>query len=220
MSSKQKCLKLIGKKAGMTQFFGPAGDLRVGTVIHVDPNVVVQIKSLEKDGYNALQLGAFDVKAKSLTKQVVGHFAKKSIDLKKKLSESCLEKTDEYKVGQKIDVSVFQVGDFVDVIGVSKGKGFQGVMKKYGFKGGPGAHGSGFHRHAGSTGMRSTPGRCLPLGPRASRMGGERKTIQNLKVLHVNAEQNFIVVEGSIAGAKSSVVLVSKAKKKTLKSKK
>ena len=213
-------LKLIGKKAGMTQFFGKNGDLKVGTVIQVEPVEIVQLRTKEKNGYNALQLGAFKAKAKSLKKPLKGIFEKNKLEPKSKLVESRVDKTDEYKVGQKIDLSVFQVGDFVDVTGTSKGKGFQGVMKKYGFAGGPAAHGSGFHRHAGSTGQRSTPGRCVPLGPRASRMGGERVTVQNLKVLHIDLEHHFIVVEGSIAGAKESTVLIAKAKKKTNKNQK
>jgi len=208
-------LKLVGKKVGMTQFFSKNGDLKVGTAIQIEPLTVTQIKSVEKDGYSALQLGAFKTKEKALSKPVVGHFAKKGLEMKRKLVESRLEKTDEYKVGQNIDISIFQVGDFVDVIGISKGKGFQGVMKKYGFKGGPAAHGSGSHRHAGSTGMRSTPGRCLPGGPRASRMGGKQITVQSLKVLHVDVEQNLIIIEGSVVGSREGIVSVTKAKKKT-----
>lgn len=198
----------------MTQFFNKKGDLRVGTAIHIEPLTVTQIKSLEKDGYSALQLGAFKSKEKALSKPVIGHFAKKGLEMKRKLVESRLEKTDEYKVGQNIDISIFQVGDFVDVTGISKGKGFQGVMKKYGFKGGPGAHGSGSHRHAGSTGMRSTPGRCFPLGPRASRMGGKQITVQSLKVLHIDVEKSLMIIEGAVVGSREGIVSVSQAKKK------
>ncbi len=208
-------LQFVGKKAGMAQFFGKNGDLKVGTVLKMEPMEVVQLKSQEKDGYKAIQLGAFDVKEKALNKPLKGHFTKHKASLKRKLKESVVEKTEEYQAGQKIDISGFQVGDFVDVSGTSKGKGYQGVMKKYGFAGGPAAHGSGFHRHAGSTGMRSTPGRCFPLGPRASRMGGKKVTVQSLRVLHVDVEKQFLIVEGSVPGAKQGVVLIAQAKKKT-----
>ena len=123
-----------------------------------------------------------------------------------------MENVEEYQVGQQIDVGLFANVKFVDIEGVSKGKGFQGVIKLHGFAGGPAAHGSGFHRHAGSTGMRSTPGRCFPNGKRASRMGGDRQTVQNLRVVAVKG--NLLLVEGAVPGARSGIVYISQAKKR------
>jgi large subunit ribosomal protein L3 len=211
-------LKFIGKKKGMTQLFDENGHAVACTVILAEPNVVTQKKDVESDGYKALQLGSFSAKEKSFSKPLLGHFAKTKISPKKHLLESKVESTKEFEVGQEIDASYFAPGDFIDVSGVSKGKGFQGVMKLYGFSGGPAAHGSGFHRHAGSTGMRSTPGICFRGGKRASRMGGYSKTTQSLKILVVDAEKKMIIVRGSIPGYNGSIVYLAKAiKKKTAK---
>ena len=128
------------------------------------------------------------------------------------IRESRIDDVDQYQVGQKLDASIFADAKFVDVEGVSKGKGYQGVMKLFNMAGGPGAHGSGFHRHMGSTGMRSTPGRCFPNGKRASRMGGDRQTVQNLRVVAVKG--NILLVEGAVPGSRSGVVYIRKAKKK------
>lgn len=207
-------LKFIGKKKGMTQVFDDKGNIVPCTVILAEPNVVVQIKKKEVDGYNALQLGVDDhLKKKAFTKPVLGHFAKAKVEPLKNLAESRVENVDTYQVGQKIDANYFVVGEMVDVRGKSKGKGFQGVIKLHKFRGGPGAHGSGFHRHAGSTGMRTTPGRCFPGGKRASRMGGDFLTVQNLQVVAVDVEKKLIAVSGAIPGCVDSIVYITKAKK-------
>ena len=205
-------LTLIGKKKGMTQVFDENGHVVVGTAIEIEANVVIQIKTKDNDGYEAVQLGS--QKKKNVSKPLKGHFAKAKVDPKRRLKESHVEKTEEYQIGQEIGIDYFAVGDFIDVIGTTKGKGYQGVMKLHGFHGGPGAHGSGFHRHAGSTGMRSTPGRCLPGGKRASRMGGKRRTAQNLKIAYVDAENKLLIVKGAVPGNKGSNVYVAKAIKK------
>ncbi len=208
-------LTLIGQKKGMAQVFDKDGKVVVCTVILAEPNTVLQIKRKETHGYNGIQLGGVPMtksQANRATKPIKGHFAKIQVEPCLEILESRLDEVDEYQVGQKLDVSVFADAKFVDVEGVSKGKGFQGVMKMFNMSGGPGAHGSGFHRHMGSTGMRSTPGRCFPGGKRASRMGGDRKTVQNLRVVAVKG--NLILVEGAVPGAPSGIVYIRKAKKK------
>lgn len=208
-------LTLIGQKKGMTQVFDQDGKLIVCTVILAEPNTVLQIKRKETDGYNGIQLAGVPMnkaQAARAKKPIKGHFAKVQVEPCRVIHESRLDEVDGYQVGQKLDATVFADAKFVDVEGVSKGKGFQGVMKLFNMAGGPGAHGSGFHRHMGSTGMRSTPGRCFPNGKRASRMGGDRMTVQNLRVVAVKG--NLLLVEGAVPGASDGVVYIRKAKKK------
>lgn len=211
----------MGKKRGMIQRFDKDGNVVVCTVIEAQPNLVTQIKTKENDGYEALQVG-FDVvktkdartKARRVGKPSFGHFAKAGIEPMRHLQESRVENIAEYTVGQVLDVSLFSEGVFVDVTSTSKGKGYQGAMKLHNFGGGPAAHGSGFHRHQGSIGMRSTPGRCLPNGKRASRMGGEKVTVQALKIVAVDQEKNLLLVSGSVPGARGTLVTIQPAKKK------
>lgn len=216
-------LKLMGKKRGMTKLFDKTGTIVVCTVIEVEPNVITQIKTVENDGYSAVQSGFDTVKAnneKTLAKRtgkpLLGHYKKAGVAPRRNLTETRVENTDSFSVGQELTVTELQDTTFVDVMAISKGKGYQGVMKKYNFAGGPAAHGSGFHRHAGSTGMRSTPGRSLPNSPRASHMGLERVTVQNLRVVQIDAENNLLVVEGAVPGAKNGLVTVTKAVKKSV----
>jgi large subunit ribosomal protein L3 len=208
-------LTLIGLKKGMAQVFDQDGKLIVCTVILAEPNTVLDIKRKETHGYNGVQLGGSPMtksQAARATKPIKGQFAKIQVEPCNVIHESRLDEVDQFQVGQKIDASIFADVKFVDVEGVSKGKGFQGVMKMFNMAGGPGAHGSGFHRHMGSTGMRSTPGRCFPGGKRASRMGGDRKTVQNLRVVAIQG--NLLLVEGAVPGAPSGIVYIRKAKKK------
>lgn len=214
-------LKLMGKKRGMTQKFDETGNVVICTVIHAEPNVITQIKRKESDGYNALQLGYDKIMTKDprtvekrMTKQLLGHFKKNSIEPRRFLSESRMDNIDEFSIGQEVDVSLFTDIAYVDVCGVSKGKGYQGVIKRHNFKGGPAAHGSGFHRHGGSTGMRSTPGRTLPGQKKAGQMGNERVTIQNLRVVGIDEGRNLIIVQGAIPGPRGGLVSVAPAKKK------
>lgn len=214
-------LKLMGKKRGMTQRFDKTGNAVVCTVIHAEPNVVTQIKTKETDGYNALQLGfekvaPSDVRTveKRVTKPMLGHFKKSNSEPRKHLEEARLENVEDFALGQEVTVQSFADILFVDVIGRSKGKGYQGVMKRYGFAGGPAAHGSGFHRHGGSTGMRSTPGRCFPGTKKAGRMGGGKITVENLRIIGIDVDRNLIIVEGAIPGPNGGLVTVLPAKKK------
>ncbi len=208
-------LTLIGQKKGMAQVFDKNGKLVVCTVVLAEPNTVLQIKRKETHGYNGVQLGGVRMtksQADRAHKPIKGHFAKVGVEPCRVIRESRIEEVDQYQVGQQIDASHFEGASFVDIEGVSKGKGFQGVMKLFNMAGGPGAHGSGFHRHMGSTGMRSTPGRCFPGGKRASRMGGDQKTVQNLRVVAVKG--NILLVEGAVPGARSGIVYIRKSIKR------
>jgi large subunit ribosomal protein L3 len=214
--------KLIGKKRGMTQLFDEQGYLVPCTVIEVEPNVIAQLKTQENDGYVALQLGSGKVICKDertvvrrLGKPEAGHFAKNNIEPRRHLKETRVASTEDYSVGQELTVECYSALRYIDVTGTSKGKGYQGVMKLHNFAGGPAAHGSGFHRHAGSTGMRSTPGRCLPGGKRASHMGDERVTVQNLAVFKIDPAHNIIVVKGQVPGPRNGVVYIAPAVKKS-----
>jgi large subunit ribosomal protein L3 len=210
-------LKLIGKKIGMIQLFDKDGRAVACTAIIVEPNYITQIKTVENDGYSSIQMGSVKKKIKNVKNPQKNHFAKAKVEPCKKIVESRVEDTSKYEVGQKCNIDVFSENDYIDVQGISKGKGFQGVMKLHGYSGGPASHGSGFHRHAGSTGMRSTPGRCLPGGKRASRMGGNKVTTQNLQIVKIDIEKNVLLIRGAVPGSKGQLILVSKAKKKKTK---
>lgn len=204
----------------MMQLFDERGNIVVCTVIEAEPNVVTQIKDKDTDGYQAIQLGFDLVKGKDATRREErtpkpqrGHFKKAGIEARKHLAESRVSSTKEYSLGQEIGVDLFAPGTFIDVTSRSKGKGFQGVMKLHNFRGGRATHGSGFHRHAGSTGMRTTPGRCFPGGKRASHMGDDQVTVQNLRVVLVDPQEKLIMVSGSVPGARGSLVYLSEAKK-------
>ena len=203
---------LIGKKAGMTQVFDEDGTLTPVTVIEVEPNVVVANRTSDKDGYDAVVLGSVEMKPSHVTKPYAGQF-KEDITPKKHVMEiRDFEK--ECNVGDSFGVELFENLAYVDVVGTSKGKGFQGVMKRHNFSGGRATHGSKFHRANGSTGMAAYPSKVIKGTKMAGRMGGERKTVQNLEVVRVDAEKNIVLVKGAVPGTKNSVVFVRKAKKK------
>ncbi len=216
-----KRLKLMGRKRGMVQLFNDKGESLACTVIEVQPNVVVQVKTEETDGYRAIQTGFDVVETKDprtvenrVTKPLIGHFKKAGVAPCRFLVESKVEESDEFAAGQKLDVSLLTDEDFVDVQGSSKGKGYQGVIKRHNFAGGPAAHGSGFHRHGGSTGQRTSPGRCLPGTKMAGHMGDEWVTTQSLKVVRVDQERNVLIVEGSVPGSRNGLVYITSAIKK------
>jgi len=211
-------LKLMGKKRGMTRIYDEKGNLIVCTLILAEPNVIVQVKNQEKDGYSAVQLGAVKVresKKKNVSKPLVGHFARAKVEPRRHLLESRIDNAEEYELGQEVGVDYFADTEFVDVCGTSKGKGFQGVIKRHNFSGGPASHGSGFHRTAGSTGMRSTPGRSLPGVKKAGQMGSQKVTTENLKVVRIDAEKQIILVKGAVPGANNSLLYIRKSVKKT-----
>lgn len=215
--------KLMGIKQGMMQIFDDQGNRVVCTVILAEPHVISQIKTKENDGYTAVQLASLKVrpaKAKNVKKPQLGHFKKAGIEPRKALCEVRVDAIENYQLGQEMGVESFNEIDFVDVIGISKGKGHQGVIKRHHFAGGPAAHGSGFHRHGGSTGMRTSPGRCLPGQKKSGRMGGEQVTMENLRVVKVDQEKQVILVEGAIPGSRGGLVYVTPAKKKVKKIKK
>ena len=210
-------LTLMGKKKGMTQVFDEKGNVVVCTVIQAEPNIITQVLTKDKAGYSAVQLCAFQTsesKAKNVAMPQRKFYEKKNLPVHRKMKESRVQDATAFSEGQQIGVEYFSEVNFVDVCSISKGKGYQGVMKRHNFAGGPAAHGSGFHRHGGSTGMRSTPGRCLPGQKMAGRMGGEKVTVQNLKVIMVDADKKVILVEGSVPGARESTLYIAKAKKK------
>ena len=202
---------ILGRKVGMTQVFTKEGKLIPVTVISVEPNTVMQVKTVETDGYNAIQLGVVDKKEKNASRASIGHAKKASTTPKRFLKE--LRNVDgEYQIGQTIDASLFEVGEVVDVTGTSKGKGFQGVIKRHNQNRGPMGHGSHYHRGPGSMGTM-LPKRVLKGKKLPGHMGAETITIQNLQIVEVNAEENYILVSGNVPGAKNSLVLIKSAVK-------
>ena len=214
--------QLMGKKRGMTSIFDDQGNLIVCTGIEVEPNVVTQIKTTETDGYNAIQTGFDKIQGKRpetiqkrTGKPLAGHFKKNNIEPRRHLVESRIDNVQDYTLGQELTVEMFKDVKFIDVYGTSIGKGYQGSMKLHNFGGLPASHGViKCHRSLGSTGNRSTPGRCFPNGKRDSHMGHEKVTVQNLKVMEINTEDNIIVVKGAVPGPKNGLITITKAMKK------
>ena len=204
---------LIGKKVGMTQIFDETGKVIPVTVIEAGPCVVAQVKTVESDGYDAVQLGFGDVKESKVNKPVKGHFAKSKLTLKKHLREFRLDDVNSVKVGDELKADVFAKGDKVDIQGTSKGKGFQGVIKRHGQSRGPMGHGSMYHRRPGSMGPTSTPGRVFKGKKLPGHMGGNTITIQNLEVVSVDLDKNVILVKGSVPGANGAILKIKSSVK-------
>ena len=205
---------IIGKKIGMTQIFDADGKVIPVTVIEAGPCTVVQKKTEEKDGYNAVQLGYGDVAERKLTKPELGHLKKAGDARKKTLKEFKLAKAAEMNVGDEIKADTFAKGDHIDVTGISKGKGYQGVIKRWGAQRTPMTHGGGpVHRHAGSMGSSTDPSRILPGKIGAGHMGAEQVTVQNLDVVKVDPELNMIVIRGAIPGPKGGIVFIKNTAK-------
>jgi len=202
---------LLGKKLGMTRVYDASGRVTPVTVIEAGGNVVVQTKTVEKEGYAAIQVGYDDQKPQRLTKPALGQFKKAGVAPKKLVKEFRSAGDGSEFEGVSLAVTQFEVGDVVDVIGRSKGKGFQGVMKKHNASGQPAAHGSMMHRRTGAIGMRSTPGRIWKNASMPGHMGDKRTTVQNLRVVQVRSEDNVILVSGAIPGPTGSYVVVRPA---------
>ena len=203
---------ILGKKLGMTQIFTEEGIVVPVTVVEAGPNVVTQVKTVEKDGYNAIQVGFEDAKEKSLNKPQKGHLAAANV-LKKHLKEFRVDAVEEFTVGQEIKADLFAAGEKIDVTGTSKGKGFQGPIKRHGQSRGPESHGSRYHRRPGSMGACSFPGRKFKNKKLAGHMGSVKVTVQNLEVVRVDADKNLILVKGAIPGPKGSMVTIKEAVK-------
>ncbi len=197
---------LIGKKVGMTQIFDEQGKVIPVTVIEAGPCTVVQVKTAEKDGYQAIQLGYGDVKEHKVIKPIKGHYTKVNLTPKKHLREFRVDSIENINVGDELKVDTFSVGDKLDIQGTSKGKGFQGVIKRHGQSRGPMGHGSMYHRRPGSMGPTSTPGRVFKGKKLPGHMGRVTVTIQNLEVVKVDLDKNAILVKGSVPGAKGTIL--------------
>ncbi len=213
----RKSFKLLGRKVGMTKMFDETGCLVPCTVIRVEPNVVIQKKEKASEGYDAVQVGAGSLSSsqkKNISKPLAGHYKAAKQDPKKYLKEFHVEDPAEYEVGKELSVELFAEITHVDVIGTSKGKGFQGVMKRHGFKGGRASHGSGNHREMGSTGMCSYPGRTFKKKKMPGHMGSERVTMEGLKVVKCDKERGLLIVKGAVPGAKGGSVYIRKALKR------
>ncbi len=200
---------LLGKKIGMTQVYDAQNVLVPVTVVEAGPCAVVQVKTTESDGYNAVQIGFSTKKEKNTSKAEQAHAKKGGLDSAPRvLSEVRLDSAPTLKVGDVVTVTAFSEGQLVDVIGITKGKGFQGVVRRWRVAGGPAAHGSMFHRRIGSIGMRQTPGRTWKNQTMPGHMGSERRTVQNLRVVKIIADKNLILVKGAIPGANGDDVIV------------
>jgi large subunit ribosomal protein L3 len=205
---------ILGRKAGMTQIFNEQGEAIPVTVIEAGPCYVAQVKTLEQDGYEAVQLGFEELKPQRLSSGEKGHLARNELPTLRYLREFRLRGDAEVEEGQRIQVDVFEVGDRVDVVGVSKGRGFAGVVKRHGFKGGPKTHGqSDRHRAPGSIGSTTNPGRVWKGQRMPGRMGNDRVTAQNLRVEIVDPERNLLAVRGSVPGAKGGFLMIKQARK-------
>ena len=204
---------IVAKKLGMTQIFTEKGVLVPVTVLDATPNVVTQVKTMENDGYEAVQVGFGEIKEKQLTKPKGGHFKKAGVEPRKYLREFRFEDAANYAVGNEIKADIFTPGDRVDVSGISKGKGFQGAIKRHGFHRGPMTHGSKYHRHQGSLGSGTTPGKVMKGRKLPGHMGNVKVTIANLEVVRADAQKNVLLIKGPVPGPKGTLVIVKESVK-------
>ena len=199
---------LLGNKIGMTQIFDESGNIIPVTILKVGPCVITQVKTIEKDGYNAIQVGYGNVPSKSLTQPELGHLQKSNIQPLKYLKEFRINNDNEFEIGQILNVDAFSEGQLVNVRGKSIGKGFSGLQKRYNFARGPMTHGSKNHRAPGSIGMGTTPGRVLPGKKMAGQLGNKVTTIKNLKVIQLNSTENILVIKGSVPGKPGNLLSI------------
>lgn len=208
---------ILGKKIGMTQVFTKDGQVVPVTIIEGGPCCIIQVKNKERDGYNAIQLGFGETKEKRVTKPLLAKFKKLKTTPRKFIKEIRVEDLKDYKPGQDIDVSIFTIGDYVDVVGTSLGKGFQGGMKRWGWSGGPKTHGSMSHRRPGSIGASAYPSRVFKGHHLPGHMGHQRVTLQGLEVVNIDKENNLLVVKGSVPGHDNGYLIVKKSTRKKAK---
>ena len=204
---------ILATKVGMTQIFNEDGMLIPVTVLQAGPCVVTQVKTDENDGYTAVQVGFGDIREKLVNKPETGHFAKAGVAVKRFVKEFRFENAAEYEVGQEIKADIFAAGDHIDATAVSKGKGFQGAIKRHGQSRGPMTHGSKFHRHAGSNGAASDPSKVFKGKKMPGQMGNKKITVQNLEIVRVDAENNLLLVKGSVPGPKKCLVTIKETVK-------
>lgn len=205
---------LVGRKRGMTRVFTEDGVSTPVTVIEIEPNRISQLKTVDIDGYNAVQVTVGSKKASRVTKPQAGHFAKAESSAGHKVHEFTVDDSSDLELGSEINVTIFEAGQAIDVTGVTKGKGFAGVVKRYGFRGGDATHGNSIsHRSAGSIGQCQTPGRVFKEKKMAGHMGDVKRTLQNLSVVRVDEERNLLLVKGSVPGAKGGNVIIRPAVK-------
>jgi large subunit ribosomal protein L3 len=204
---------ILGRKLGMTQIYVEDGTAIPVTVIQAGPCLVVQRKTAETDGYEAVQIGLVEEKPAKVNQPQGGHFKKAGVAPVRKVEEFPVGNGEELKAGDEVKATIFAEKEWVDVVGTSKGKGFQGVMKRHGFRGGQGAHGSMFHRAPGSIGSSAYPSRVFPGMRGTGRMGGERVTVKNLQIVKIDAERNLIYVRGAVPGCKTGYLAIRRAKR-------
>ncbi|MDO4605253.1 MAG: 50S ribosomal protein L3 [Helcococcus sp.] len=204
---------ILGRKLGMTQLFEESGKVVPVTVVQAGPMFVTQIKTIENDGYKAIQVGYVERKEKHANQPMKGHFAKSNVELKRYLREFLVENPEEFELGQEIGVDVFEANDVVDVVGTSKGKGTQGSIKRHNYGRGPMGHGSKSHRVAGARSAGSYPARVFKGRKGSGKMGHDRVTVQNLEVVRVDADKNLLLIKGAIPGPKGGLVTVKEARK-------
>lgn len=205
--------RILGKKIGMTQIFEEDGRLIPVTVVEAGPLNIVQIKNEDNDGYNSIQIGYVDMKENKLNKPMKGHFDKAQVEYKRHLKEFRVENPDEYEIGQELKVDLFEVGDKVDVSGISKGKGTQGPIKRHGYGRGPSTHGSKYHRSGGARSAASDPGRVFKGRKGPGQMGNERVTVQNLEIIRVDADRNLLLIKGAVPGPKGGLLTIKESVK-------
>ncbi|MBC7229316.1 MAG: 50S ribosomal protein L3 [Actinobacteria bacterium] len=204
---------IIGRKIAMTQVFSEDGKVIPVTLVEAGPCLVTQIKTVEKEGYDALQLGFGEVKEKKLNRPRRGHFQSKDLEPRRHLAEVRIDDPSSYRLGQEIKVDIFSKGDRVDITGRSRGKGYAGVIKRHNFGGGPGSHGAHFHRAPGAIGACATPSRVFKGSRMPGRMGGERVTALNLEVVDVKPERNLLLVKGSVPGPDGGILVIRESVK-------
>ncbi len=206
---------ILGKKVGMTQLFDEKGNVVPVTIIEAGPCYITQVKTIETDGYNAVQIAFDEVQERKLTKGEKGHLQKASVPFLRQIREVRSAQSPAYTLGDVVKADIFQEGDIVDVVGISKGRGFAGAVKRHGFSGGPKTHGqSDRHRATGSRGAGTTPGHTFPGSKAPGQMGNQRVTVQNLKIALVDPERNLIAIRGAVPGPRTGLVLISDAVKK------